>query len=94
MAFGTMKAPGGQEALTLLEQGLVVDLVVLDMNMPGLTGAETLPRILALRPAQRVVMASGYSDQDVARLVEGRPGVRSLRKPYSLAEFKALIDAW
>jgi CheY-like chemotaxis protein len=87
-------APGGQEALTLLEQGLEVDLVILDMNMPGLTGAETLPRILALRPGQRVVMASGYSDQDVARLEEGRPGVRSLRKPYSLAEFKALLDAW
>jgi len=87
-------APGGQEALTLLEQGLEADLVILDMNMPGLTGAETLPRILALRPGQRVVMASGYSDQDVARLAEGRPGVRSLRKPYSLAEFKALLDAW
>jgi len=87
-------APGGQEALTLLEQGLEVDLVILDMNMPGLTGAETLPRILALRPAQRVVMASGYSDQDVARLAEGRAGVRSLRKPFSLAEFKALLDAW
>jgi CheY-like chemotaxis protein len=86
-------AAGGQEALDLLARGLEVDLVILDMNMPGITGAETLPRILVLRPGQRVIMASGYSDQDVARLVAGRPGVESLRKPYTMGEIKVLLDA-
>jgi len=85
-------APGGQEALHLLEEGLQVDLVVLDMNMPGMNGAQALPRILALRPAVPVLMATGYSDEDIAPLKEGRPQVHSIRKPFSMKELGKTLD--
>ena len=81
-------APGGQEALDLFEQGLQVDLAILDMNMPGLNGAATLPLLLDLRPGLPVLMATGYSDEDIALLLEGRPNVFSIRKPFSLAEIR------
>ncbi len=79
-------APGGQEALRLLEDGLPVDLVILDMNMPVMNGAETLPRILAQRPDLPVLMATGYSEEDIVPLLVGRPNVQSLRKPFSIQE--------
>jgi len=60
--------------------------VILDMNMPIMNGAETLPRLLALRPGLPVLMATGYSDEDIIPLLVGRPSVQSLRKPFSIQE--------
>jgi CheY-like chemotaxis protein len=84
-------AAGGAEALHLLEGGLPVDLVILDMNMPGMNGAEALTLALQLRPALHILMASGYSDQDIAPLLEGRPRVASIRKPFSLKEVQVKL---
>jgi PAS domain S-box-containing protein len=84
-------AEGGQEALERIQGGLDVDLVILDMNMPGLNGAQTLERLLALRPDQKVVMATGYSDETIAPLLAGRPNLTSLHKPFSLAEVRARL---
>jgi CheY-like chemotaxis protein/anti-sigma regulatory factor (Ser/Thr protein kinase) len=82
---------GGPQALRLLEGELQVELVILDMNMPGMNGAEALPLVLQCRPAMYVLMASGYSDQEIAPLLVGRPRVASLRKPFSLKEVQAKI---
>ena len=92
LGHASTAAPGGQEALRLLEDGLPVDLVILDMNMPGMSGAQALPRMLALRPAITVLMSTGYSDEDIAPLLEGRPQVHSIRKPFSMKELKKKIE--
>jgi CheY-like chemotaxis protein len=84
-------APGGAQALRLLEEGLPVDLVILDMNMPHMSGAEALPRIRQLRPGTPVLMATGYSDQEIAPLLEGHLQVYSLRKPFSMKEVQRKI---
>jgi signal transduction histidine kinase/CheY-like chemotaxis protein len=81
-------ASGGQEALDLLQKGMAVDLVVLDMNMPGLNGAQTLARILDLVPGQRVFLASGGSDLEIAPLAANQPNVSALPKPFSLEELR------
>ncbi|HEX9081032.1 MAG TPA: ATP-binding protein, partial [Holophagaceae bacterium] len=83
---------GGQEALDRLERGQAVDLVILDMNMPGMSGAQVLPRLLALRPSLPVILATGYSHEDMTPLLIGRPNVRSLSKPFTALELKAKID--
>jgi len=85
-------AQAGQEALDRLQAGLEVDLVILDMNMPGLNGAQTLARLLEMRPGQAVLMATGYSDESIAPLMEGRANVSSLRKPFSINEIRAKLE--
>jgi len=79
-------ASSGQAALALFQAGLAVDLVVLDMNMPGLNGAQTLDRLKALRPDQKVLMASGYSDQDMLPLLAAHRYLSSIQKPFNLSE--------
>jgi len=86
-------ALGAAPALALLEQGLPVELVILDLNMPGMSGAEALPRILTLRPGMTVLMASGYSDEDITPLVEQHSNVFNLKKPFSLHEIQTKISA-
>jgi PAS domain S-box-containing protein len=82
----------GLEGLAKVEGDLTFDLVILDMNMPGLNGAQTLDRLLALRPQQKVLLASGYSEDSVAALTEAHANVFSLRKPFSLDELTQAID--
>jgi CheY-like chemotaxis protein len=86
-------AQSGQEALERFQSGLRVDLVILDMNMPGLNGAQTLARLLALHPGQPVLMATGYSDDSIAPLLAGHPNVHSLRKPFTLKELRTKLSS-
>ena len=76
-------ASSGEEAILLLKEGLALDLAILDMNMPGLGGAGTLPRLRALRPALPVIVATGRVDQVVLDLVSANPFVTLLSKPFT-----------
>jgi len=91
LGHAVQTAESGQEALDLFQAGLEADLVILDMNMPGLNGAQTLSRLLELRPNQAVLMATGYSEESITPLLEGRPRVASLRKPFSFKEFQSKL---
>lgn len=78
----------GEEALTWLQGGQPCDLVILDLNMPGLGGAATLPRIRSLRPQLRVLLATGRADQEAIDLAASVPRTTLLAKPYALADLR------
>jgi CheY-like chemotaxis protein len=82
----------GLEALAWLEAGHEADLILLDMNMPVLPGSQALPRILGIRPDQKVLVVSGYLDAEARKLVQAFPGVLAIEKPYSSAEFNRAIS--
>ena len=88
-----LTASGGESALRLLESSGAMDLMILDMNMPGMSGADTLPRVLELCPGMPVVMATGFSDHEIAPLLAGHPEVSILRKPFSMKEFQRKLDS-
>jgi len=84
-------ASGGLEAIRRLTAGLEADLVILDHHMPGLSGAETLPRILQLRPAIPILVITGFLDAELSTLLTDFPSVLTLKKPFTLEELlKAL----
>ena len=58
----------GEEALKFLDQD-PVDVVVLDVRMPGMDGIETLREIKRLHPLTEVVMLTGHASVEVA--IEG-----------------------
>jgi len=85
-------AQSGEEALALLEAGLEADLVILDMNMPGLGGIGTLPRLRVLRPELPVLLATGRVDQTAMTLASAHPGVTLLSKPFGLRELQKHLE--
>jgi CheY-like chemotaxis protein len=60
-----------------------IDCILLDMRMPHMDGAQTLGEIRNIRPAARVVLMSGYDEQDVASRFAGQTLASVLRKPFS-----------
>ena len=81
----------GEEGLAALEGGLQPDVVLLDMNMPGLGGQGTLPRLRVLRPQLPACLATGRTDQSALDLVAAHPFVSLLPKPYGLEALRAML---
>lgn len=86
-------ASSGSECLDKLKAGLTVDLVVLDQNMPGLTGIETLGKIRALHPSLPVLLSSGFVDQTVEDAMADYARLGVLRKPFGIDELNSALRA-
>ena len=82
----------GEEALAKLGEGFQADVVILDLNMPGLGGAGTIPRLRALNPTVPVLIATGRVDQFATELARAYPHVSLLPKPYGLGELKEHLE--
>lgn len=85
-------APCGEDALLLLEAGHDPDVVILDMNMPGLGGSGTLPRLRILRPALPVLLATGRPDQAALDLLQAYPQVTLLAKPFGMKALQMFLE--
>ncbi|MBP7617645.1 MAG: PAS domain S-box protein [Geothrix sp.] len=85
-------AQSGEEGLALLQAGLEPDLVILDMNMPGLGGIGTLPLLRRLRPEVPVLLSTGRADQSALALASTYPGVTLLSKPFGLRELQKHLE--
>jgi CheY-like chemotaxis protein len=62
------------------------------MNMPGLGGSGTLPRLRALCPTLPVLLATGRVDQAAMNLIEAHPFVVLLSKPFSMQELQRQLQ--
>ena len=60
-------AGNGEEALQRLRNGCAPRVVLLDMQMPGMDGLETLRILRQLHPAAKVIMCSGVDDPEKIR---------------------------
>ncbi|MDO9370370.1 MAG: response regulator [Sphingopyxis sp.] len=82
------EASSGQEALDQLARRPEIDLLITDHAMPGMTGSELIDAARALRPELSVILATGFSGEDV---VSSR-GLTRLNKPYSFAELQVAVS--
>ena len=84
-------AQSGEEALEFLENHSV-DLVILDMIMdPGIDGQETYRRINHLKPSQKVIIASGFSDSSRVKETQDTGAGYYIRKPYSIETISKVV---
>jgi signal transduction histidine kinase len=80
--YGVIEAASGEEALSHAQSRTQpIHLLLADLLMPGLTGAETARRLLASRPQTRVLFMSGYSDEAVS--AQGVDPAALVAKPFT-----------
>lgn len=92
LGYQVICARSGQEAVDLYEkQHRAIDLVLLDMIMPGMSGSETFDRLKTINPEVRVVLCSGYSVNDQAAKIMERGCRQFLQKPFSLYDLSDRI---
>ena len=85
-------ALNGYEALEILSKPHEIDLVVLDVKMPGLSGTEVLKRVKSMDPNLPVIILTGHSSKDV--VIDSLKGGANdyLEKPVDPEKAKLIIE--
>ena len=60
-----------------------ISLIVLDLSMPGMSGAQALPEIQKIRPGIKIIVSSGYNEAETMALFEGHAVAGVIQKPYT-----------
>ena len=68
-------------------------LILSDINMPGMSGLELLPKAKAARPDVPIIMITAYGDVETMRQALERGAEALLTKPIDFSALRSLIDA-
>jgi two-component system, cell cycle sensor histidine kinase and response regulator CckA len=80
----TVTAVGSGEEAGRLSQALSFDLLLTDLMLPGISGSELAVGLQARWPDLRVVLMSGYAEDEAIRLAARAGVVRFLEKPFDM----------
>ena len=87
LGYKVYAASSGQEAISVyMEKKDKIDLVILDMIMPGISGSETFDRLREINPGIKVLLSSGYSLTGKAKTIMDRGCNGFLQKPFHLEQ--------
>jgi len=97
IGYTVFTARSGREAIaTYTEHADRISAVVLDMIMPEMGGGEVFDQLKRINPRVKVLLASGYSMQGLAREIMNRGCNGFLQKPFTLEDIsvrlRSLID--
>ena len=92
LGYTILIAESGEKAVEIYKKDHDnIQLVILDMIMPGMSGAETFDQLKAIDPSVRTILSSGYSIDGKAQAIMQK-GVRLfLQKPYRLHDLASKI---
>jgi CheY-like chemotaxis protein len=85
-------ARSGQDALDIYrERQADIDIVVMDMIMPGMGGGETFDRLRQINPHVKVLLSSGYSINGQASQIIERGCNGFIQKPFNMKQLSAKL---
>jgi CheY-like chemotaxis protein len=90
--YAVKTAASGVQALTTIPS-FEPDLILLDLQMPGLTGVEVLGHVRVRYPALRVVVVTANSDVELARHLLGHGAFDYIAKPFEVRHVEHTVAA-
>ena len=84
IGYSVSAVSSGEEAVSYIKENMV-DLIVLDMIMdPGMDGLDTYRKIIEIKPGQRAIIASGFSETDSVIEAQRLGAGAYVQKPYTM----------
>lgn len=98
LGYRILVADSGEQAVDLVKQnGNDINLVILDLIMPGLDGGKTFDRIKKVKPTMPVILASGYAIDGQANEIMNKGCDGFIQKPYNISDLsqkvREILDA-
>ena len=94
LGYEVLTACSGQEAIELYRNNAdKIDLVIMDMIMPGMGGGETFDRLKEINPDIKVLLSSGYSINGQASQILERGCDGFIQKPFNLIQLSDKIHS-
>lgn len=92
LGYHVVATNSGSSAIAIYEkESNAIDLVILDMVMPGMDGWQTYQALKRINPEIKVVITSGYAEDSRFDAILSHGCNRSLKKPYTLKELGNII---
>jgi PAS domain S-box-containing protein len=92
LGFTVITASNGQEGLEVFRaRAAEIDCVLLDLTMPRLSGEEVFREMRRVRSDMRVILSSGYNEQDATQRFVGKGLAGFIQKPYTLAKLQEIM---
>lgn len=84
--FAVTDCISAENALEHLDTGEKFDMLITDMMMPGMSGADLAKEIHSRYPEMKIILASGYSEEIARKELAGSQDFYFMSKPYSLGD--------
>lgn len=89
--YQVYEAGNGIAAVEILETHPEIDIMISDIRMPGMNGYEVTNAALALRPTLKVVLMTGYTEEQIPQNI-ANAGISILRKPFEIEQIPLLAS--
>jgi CheY-like chemotaxis protein len=91
--FKTITANDGKEALAVFRQKhREISFVLMDLTMPHMDGEEAFREFRRIDPEVKVIICSGYNEQEVSQKFVGKGLAGFLKKPFQLSQLQKKIQ--
>jgi CheY-like chemotaxis protein len=93
LGYRVWVACSGREAIEVYNQRRSeIEIVILDMVMPGIAGGEVFDRLRSINPEAAVLLSSGFSPNSEAMKILQHGGRGFIQKPFSIEQLKQKIS--
>lgn len=92
LGYEVLTATDGRNAIELFARHPEICGIILDLTMPHMNGIQCFNALRQRSPQVKVIMSSGYNEQDVTQQLEGQGLAGFIQKPYKLNTLREILQ--